>query len=71
MRKRNHLRYYWDKVLSGFSAIILRTLTALSFLLMPFYFGYIVYFSILCYDLSKVIAGCISLYIMIHLNKSL
>lgn len=46
------------------------TLTVLSFLMIIVSFGYIVY-SLICYDFYKAITGCVVMYVMIHLNKSL
>lgn len=73
MRRRtiDHIKYYWGRLLEILQAILLRLITASSFLMLFFYFGYIVYFSIVCYDISRVITGCIALCVMIHLNKSL
>ena len=48
-----------------------KLLSALTFLMMFYYFVYIVYYSVVTYELSKVIMGSISLCMMIHLNKSL
>ena len=48
-----------------------KALVAMSFLMIPVYLLYIVYFSLVCHDLSSVIIGCLSLCVMIHLNKSL
>jgi len=48
-----------------------QTLTALSFLMLFPAFGVIAYYSLVCYDLSRVIAGAIVLCVCIHLNKSL
>lgn len=46
-------------------------LTAISFLMMPVFLGYIIFYSVLQFDLFKVVAGCLSMCVMIHLNKSL
>ena len=50
--------------------ILTEALTILSFLMLIVSFGYIVY-SLVFYDFYKVITGCVVMYIMIHLNKSL
>lgn len=72
MRKLfDHLNYYWERFAKSSMVLLSRALTALSFLMIIFYFGYVVYYSVVCYSMHKVITGCISLYIMIHLNKSL
>lgn len=72
MRKfSDHLKYYWDKVANGTQTLLFKVLNALSFLMIAFYFGYIVYYSTLCYSMSRVITGCVALCVMIHLNKSL
>lgn len=71
-RKFNdHVRYYWDKLASGSQTLLFKVLTTLSFLMIAFYFGYIVYYTTVCYDIGRVIVGCIALCVMIHLNKSL
>lgn len=67
----DHLNYYWDRFTKSSMTFLCKALTSLSFLLIIFYFGYVVYYSTMCYSTPKVIAGCASLYIMIHLNKSL
>lgn len=67
----DHLNYYWERFAKSSMTFLCRVLTSLSFLMIIFYFGYVVYYSTMCYSVSRVIAGCISLYIMIHLNKSL
>ncbi len=72
MRKfSDHIKYYWDKIANGTQAMLFRLLNALSFLMIAFYFGYVVYYSTMCYSMSRVITGCIALCVMIHLNKSL
>ena len=60
-----------DLLFRGFQIFVVRVLTALSFVLLPVNFGYIVYYQFVCYDMCRVLVGCVSLYIMIHLNKSL
>lgn len=60
-----------DLLFRGFQTFVFKVLTALSFVLLPVNFGYIVYYQFVCYDMCKVLVGCVSLYIMIHLNKSL
>lgn len=72
MRKfSDHVKFYWEKVTNGTQTILFKVLNALSFLMIAFYFGYIVYYSTMCYSISRVITGCIALCVMIHLNKSL
>lgn len=70
-RLSDHIRYYWEKLSKSSHNFLFRVLSALSFLMMFFYFGYIVYYSTMCYDISRVITGCLALCVMIHLNKSL
>ena len=70
-RLLDHLNYYWDKFARISMSFLCVVMTSLSFLAIIFYFGYIVYYSTICYSTPKVLAGCASLYIMIHLNKSL
>lgn len=65
------IMYFWEKFANGTQALLFKLLTTLSFLMIAFYFGYIVYYSTVCYSISRVIAGCIALCVMIHLNKSL
>ena len=67
----DHLKHYWCEFAKGLQVLLFKMLTSLSFLMIAFYFGYIVYYSIVCYDVFRVIIGCIALYVMIHLNKSL
>lgn len=45
-------------------------LTILSFLMIIASFGYILYF-LVCFNFYKALIGCVVMYIMIHLNKSL
>ena len=63
--------YFWEKFADGTQSLLFKLLTTLSFLMIAFYFGYIVYYSTVCYDIFRVITGCIALCVMIHLNKSL
>ena len=65
------MKRLFNRFAKGSQDLISRILTIFSFLMIPFYFGFIVYYSIVCYDIFRVIAGCISLCAMIHLNKSL
>lgn len=46
-------------------------MVAVTFLMIAFNLGYIVYNQIVCYDSTRVLVGCLSLYTMIHLNKSI
>lgn len=46
-------------------------LTAVSYIMLFPAMGVIVYYLLVCYDISRVIAGAITIYICIHLNKSL
>lgn len=70
-RLSDHIRYYSENLSKSTQTLLFRVLTMLSFLMIAFYFGYIVYYSIFCYSLDRVIAGSLALCIMIHLNKSL
>ena len=65
------IKKYIRKVVDWVQTFLFKSLNALSFLMIVLYFGYIVYYSVMCYSTERVIVGCISLYIMIHLNKSL
>ena len=67
----DHLRYYFGSIASAIQSLLFKALTMFSFLMIAFYFGYIVYYSTLCYSSSRVVTGCLALCIMIHLNKSL
>ena len=60
-----------NKLTRTLQELLVRLLTSISFCLLPYYVGYIIYFSIFNVDFVKVLIGCVSLYIMIHLNKSL
>lgn len=68
---KRRVMYYWGKFAVSVQNLLLKTLVALSFILLVFYFGYIVYYSVVCYDVSRIITGCLLLCVMIHLNKSL
>ena len=70
-RFRDHAKYHWDNVMKSMYNLTMRVLTAMSFIMLFVNFGYIVYYQFVCYDISKVITGCIALCVMIHLNKSL
>ena len=64
-RKSDHLRYYWGMFTKNLMTFFCKVLTALSFLMIVFYFGYIVYYSTVGYsNFLRVIAGCISLFNM-------
>lgn len=67
----DHVMYYWDKLAVGVQNILVRTLTAISFIMLICNVVYIIYYQYFCYCTSKVIAGSISLCVMLHLNKSL
>lgn len=56
----------WDKFYKTVNGI----LTILSYFVICADFGFVAYHLFVCYDISRVIAGCITLYAMIHLNKS-
>lgn len=70
-RFKDHLNYYFEKIAVWVQDLLMKMLVAISFLMIFFYFGYIVYFSTVCYDTSRIIVGSLALFIMIHLNKSL
>ena len=71
MRKEDHLKYYLEKFAFKLQKFITYVISAISFCMIPVYLGYIIYYSMYFYHPSKVISGCISLCVMIHLNKSL
>ena len=71
MRRKGSLVYSWNRFTEGVQNFLLKALVALSFIMIIFYFGYIVYYSIVCYDVSRIITGCVLLCVLIHLNKSL
>lgn len=52
-------------------AFLRNILTALSFLMLFPSFGVIAYYLLISYDITRVIAGAVSLCVCIHLNKSL
>ena len=68
---RDHAKYHWDNLMKSMYNLMMRVLTAMSFIMLFVNFGYIVYYQFVCYDIYKVITGCITLCVMIHLNKSL
>jgi hypothetical protein len=51
--------------------VLRQILTAISFIMLFPAMGVIVYYLLVCYDISRVIAGAITLYICVFLNKSL
>ena len=65
------LKQYWKEFMKNLQSFLFKTLTSLSFLMIVFYFGYIIYYSVVSFNTLKVLVGCTSLYIMIHLNKNL
>ena len=72
MRKLfDRIKYYLGRLADSVQTLLFKWLNAFSFLMIAFYFGYVVYYSTVCYSVSRVIVGCIALYMMIHLNKSL
>lgn len=64
MRKFKHV---WNK----FYIKVNMVLSVLSYFMICALFGYIIYYLFIKFNATNVITGCISLYIMIHLNKSL
>ena len=52
-------------------AFIKYSITAITFLMFLPTLVYIAYFLFLCYDVDRVIAGVVTLFISIYLNKSL
>ena len=70
-QSKDSLRYYLDWFLKSSHNILFKMLSAFSFLMLFFYFIYIVYHSTVEFDPTRVLVGCISLWTMIHLNKSL
>ena len=50
---------------------LVKVMSAVSFVLIAFYLGYLVYNTIAYFDFCKALLGCIALTSMIHLNKSL
>lgn len=72
MRKLfDYIRYYLDLLADELQLIMFKVLSALSFISIAFYFGYIIYYSVVIYSAIEVITGCLALFTMIHLNKSL
>ena len=65
------MRRLWNNITKGIQLFLFKSMTSLSFLMIAFYFGYIVYYSTVCFDIVRIIAGCLALCVMIHLNKSL
>ena len=63
--------YYFNNAIKGLQSIMVKFLTALSFLMLPFYCVYIIYYSVFHFDGYRVIISCLVLFLMIHLNKSL
>ena len=54
----DHLRYYWERLAKNTNTLMFKVLSALSFLMIAFYFGDIVYYSTMCYDtLKQVFVG--------------
>ena len=52
--------------------VLLKTiLVAVSFLLLIPTLVYVVYFLLVCYDISRVIAGVVTMLLLLYLNKSL
>ena len=61
------MRRLFDKL-----EVLLKTiLVAVSFLLLIPTLVYVVYFLLVCYDIARVIAGVITLWLLLYLNKSL
>lgn len=58
------------KFFTGFDNFVRRFLTGFSFILLFPIFIYILFY-LVSFDFYKVVAGCIVLWIMIHINKSL
>ena len=61
------MRRLFDKL----EVLLKSVLVAVSFLLLFPTLVYVVYFLLVCYDLTRVIAGVITVWILLHLNKSL
>ena len=65
------INYYFNKVTKWLHTFICNALTIMSFLMIAFYFGYIIYYSVIHFCGYRAIIGSIALFTMIHLNKSL
>jgi hypothetical protein len=59
------------KLFQKLEAFINYFITATTFLMFVPTLCYIIYFLFICYDVEKVIAGTVTLFISIYLNKSL
>ena len=64
----NKIDYYFNEITRWIQKY---ALTIMSFLMIAFYFGYIVYYSVVSFNVYRAIVGCLALFTMIHLNKSL
>ena len=53
------MRRQIDLLFRGFQIFVVRVLTALSFVLLPVNFGFIVYYQFVCYDMCRVLVGCV------------
>lgn len=63
---RVKLKHFATKI----QEFIITIMTSVSFLMIAVSLGYIIY-HLICFDFYKVVASCLVLYLMIHLNKSL
>lgn len=69
--KKDHLRYYWSNFAKAMQNLILKFITAVSFLAILFLLMYVLYYLFVVFSSTKVITGCIALCVMVHLNKSI
>lgn len=72
MRKLcDHVRYYSSLIANNSYKLLLRVMTALSFIAIILTFLYVCYYLFMDFCYYKVLAGAVALLIDIHLNKSL
>lgn len=69
--KLDYIRYYFNSISEKSHNILFKVLTALSFLMLFFYFTYILYYATVEYNPMRAIVGCASLCTMVYLNRSL
>ena len=70
-RQKDHFKYYLRLFAIRIQDFLMRVTTLLSFIAVIVSFVFVVYYLFYDFRLSRVIAGCFSVYTCIHLNNSL
>ena len=62
---------FFKSVLKDIQVGICRLVVAISFVALPVFLWYVIHYSLVSFDLSRAVVGCVCLYTLIHLNQSM